>query len=475
MIERRVCSADQTSLAVYESGNSAGPTVLAVHGYPDNHSVWDALAAELGDRYRVVCYDVRGTGESDKPRERAAYRMPHLVDDLVAVVDAVSDGRPVHLLAHDWGSVQSWPALTDPRLAGRIASFTSISGPSLEHTGAWIRTAHKHPLSAARQLAHSFYIELFLLPRLPELAARRGLLDRAVASANARSRSSVARADSSHRTEADKVNGLELYRANIVRELTRARPKQIDLPVFVIAPARDAYLTSELSLQAPVPFVRNLSTRTVAGGHWVVNERPDVIARCVDEFVGQVEHGTPMRSRELVLVTGAARGLGRATALEFAGAGADVVLADVDEVGAKDTAGAAQALGVDAWPYHLDDADLEDWDRFATLVCREHGVPNVVVNVLSAGFAARIFARHMVAGGEGGHLVTAAVMSTATARTLTNGMRAEFGRDGVGVTVVALRHPERNAERLARRIVRATRGTPARRRLTTFRRPIAGR
>ena len=52
-----------------------------------------------------------------------------------AVVDAVSPERPVHLVGHDWGSIQAWAAVTDPSLGDRFASFTSMSGPSLDHVG----------------------------------------------------------------------------------------------------------------------------------------------------------------------------------------------------------------------------------------------------------------------------------------------------------------------------------------------------
>src|SRR3954452_2767040 len=100
-----VQSADGTRLAVFESGNPAGPVLVAVHGYPDNHTTWDGIAAELGDRYRVITYDVRGAGASDKPTGRAAYKMTLLAQDFRAVIDAVSPAAPVHLLAHDWGSI----------------------------------------------------------------------------------------------------------------------------------------------------------------------------------------------------------------------------------------------------------------------------------------------------------------------------------------------------------------------------------
>jgi pimeloyl-ACP methyl ester carboxylesterase len=269
-----VVSADGTGISYYVAGRQDGPTLIAVHGYPDNHAVWDALTDELGSRFRVVSYDVRGTGASDQPTERAAYRVDRLVDDLVAVVDAVADGRPVHLIGHDWGSVQCWPALSDPRLSGRIASYISVSGPSLDHTAAWLRRGREHPRAAAKQVLHSYYIFLFLLPRLPEAAMRRGVFDRVLDEAT-------------YRTDHDKINGLELYRANVLAALRRPRPQPIDIPVLVVALEDDPFLTPQVCLEAPAPYVRDLHTRVVPGGHWLMTEQPRVLADLVNEFVAE--------------------------------------------------------------------------------------------------------------------------------------------------------------------------------------------
>jgi pimeloyl-ACP methyl ester carboxylesterase len=63
-----------------------------------------------------------------------------VVSDIGAVIDSLGVGQ-VHLLAHDWGSIQTWAAVTDESVMGKIASFTSISGPHLQYAGKFLRSA----------------------------------------------------------------------------------------------------------------------------------------------------------------------------------------------------------------------------------------------------------------------------------------------------------------------------------------------
>jgi len=44
-----------------------GPTLVCVHGLTANHTCWESLAAVLSPDYRIVAYDLRGRGDSDKP------------------------------------------------------------------------------------------------------------------------------------------------------------------------------------------------------------------------------------------------------------------------------------------------------------------------------------------------------------------------------------------------------------------------
>lgn len=261
---------DGVGLAVYERGDPARPTVVLVHGYPDDHRIWDGVAERLAGRFHVVAYDVRGAGASGRPPGREPYGLARLVADLRAVADAVSPGEPVHLVGHDWGSIQGWEAVcTTP---ARFASYTSVSGPCLDHVGHWMRQAG--PLRAVRQLLSSWYIGLFRLPLLPELTWHSGL-GGLLLSLSERHRPS---------SRADAVAGLGLYRANIRPRLRRPRERRTGVPVQIVVPLRDAYVTPEAA-EAALRWAPHARVRRVRARHWMPATHPALTARLVAEHV----------------------------------------------------------------------------------------------------------------------------------------------------------------------------------------------
>jgi pimeloyl-ACP methyl ester carboxylesterase len=259
-------------LAVWVSGDRpehdrTAATVVAVHGYPDTHSLWEPLVRQLPPHLRVVAYDVRGAGESGAPADRKGYAVARLVEDLVAVLDAtLGSTARVHLLGHDWGSVQLWEAVlaegSDPRLSGRLASFTSISGPSLGQFAAFLRSIRRPGRVApvAMQLLRSSYLGLFLLPGLPQLAMG------AVAG----------------RTGA---NGVDLYRANVS---VRPRPAVTKVPVQLVVPIRDLFLSPAVYAEAG-HWTEQLERVDLDAGHWAPRTHPVQLAALVSSFVDR--HG----------------------------------------------------------------------------------------------------------------------------------------------------------------------------------------
>jgi NAD(P)-dependent dehydrogenase (short-subunit alcohol dehydrogenase family) len=88
----------------------------------------------------------------------------------------------------------------------------------------------------------------------------------------------------------------------------------------------------------------------------------------------------PSRDPRLVVVTGAGSGIGRAIAARCGRAGAQVIVADIDEPAAQRTVEEIEAAGGRAYAYRLDVADAGAWEGFAAGVRDDHGVPDVVVN-----------------------------------------------------------------------------------------------
>ncbi len=237
----------------------------------------------------------RGSGSSDVPDSGADYALPILVEDMAAVVNAVSPRAPVHLVAHDWGSIQGWEAVTSDVLAGRIASFTSISGPPLDHAALWARKHRTWKPADLRllvgQAAHSWYIAFFHLPYLSEVVIRGAKAQRKLSAAwHRRSRTSTGEPSGSSTRVDDFAHGLELYRANVRQRARHPVQGHTDAPVQIIVPTRDRYVTPPLleGLEAWSPVVWR---REVDAGHWVLRSHPSEVAEWIRQVVAFVEDG----------------------------------------------------------------------------------------------------------------------------------------------------------------------------------------
>ncbi len=284
------------TLAVQERGIGAGPTVVLVHGYPDDHAVWDLVAEQLAADHHVVTYDVRGAGDSGVPANRVGYRLEALIGDLVAVVDAVSPHVPVHVAAHDWGSIQAWSAMVDrsashrPDGGVRLASFTSMSGPGLEHVANWMQARRKPGAGrwgqAARQAASSWYIYAFHTPLAP-LAWHHGLAKRWPEVLRRTEDVIIDDRWPGPRLADDAARGIGLYRANMFQTASRPRAVSTDVPVQLIVPADDPFVSPRL-LDGIDEIAPDLTRRDVSGGHWLPRSQPEAVAGWIADHIAAV-------------------------------------------------------------------------------------------------------------------------------------------------------------------------------------------
>ncbi|HZE40658.1 MAG TPA: SDR family oxidoreductase [Stackebrandtia sp.] len=391
-------------LAVFEWGDPEADTVLLVHGYPDTHAVWNRVAEILAERFHVVAYDVRGAGESGVPNGRRGWRLDALAADAWAVAGAVSPERPVHLVGHDWGSIQSWEAVTRPGAESRFASFTSISGPSLDHMGHWIRhrlarPTPRHLAQLGRQQARSWYIAAFHVPVLSTMVWRR--FARGWEKLLRRNEGVAVDGHPAPTVYQDGLRGMRLYRANMLPRMLRPRSRFTAVPVQVVCPTRDAYVGPGLS-RGISRWVPRLWRREIDAPHWVPLTDPGRLSAMIGEFIGHVgaerspaleEHRVRPRAKgrkakrldgRLAVVTGAGSGIGRATALALAAEGCRVIAADLH----ADAVRLTSDMSVDprrTHPFEVDVSDADAMRAFAKSVAADHGVPDVLVNNAGVG------------------------------------------------------------------------------------------
>jgi pimeloyl-ACP methyl ester carboxylesterase len=262
---RRSVPARGAELAVFEYGRQPGPgvpTLLLVHGYPDDHRVFLPAIRLLAATHHVVAYDTRNAGASVVLRSPGDFGLATLVDDAFAVLAAV-DAAKVHLVGHDWGSIQGWAVVQDPRAGELIRRYTSVCGPDLRHFSCWVRSRLRKPQAwpqLAGQLLRSWYIGAFLLPVLPEAAWRLFLTQRYERAAK-------------RGVGTDPVRGLALYRANMFAARCWPRAAPVTLPVQVVIPVRDPFLSPDLA-DGLENWVDDLTVVRVDGGHWWPATRP---------------------------------------------------------------------------------------------------------------------------------------------------------------------------------------------------------
>jgi pimeloyl-ACP methyl ester carboxylesterase len=124
-IEFQDIKSGEVSLHVASLGE--GPPVVFCHGFPGLWYSWrrqmPALAAA---GWRAVALDQRGYGRSGRPSDPALYDANHVMDDLLAVLDALGEERAV-FVGHDFGAQQVCNLAV--RHADRVAGVVVMSCP----------------------------------------------------------------------------------------------------------------------------------------------------------------------------------------------------------------------------------------------------------------------------------------------------------------------------------------------------------
>jgi non-heme chloroperoxidase len=124
-----VTTPDGLTISAQEWGNPAGPEILFIHGFSQSHMSWmRQVDSDLARDFRIVTYDLRGHGNSDKPLDPARYRDSKAWgDEVQAVIDTAGLKRPVLVGWSYAGRVISDYVATHG--AGQLAGINFVDAP----------------------------------------------------------------------------------------------------------------------------------------------------------------------------------------------------------------------------------------------------------------------------------------------------------------------------------------------------------
>jgi haloacetate dehalogenase len=134
-----------------------GHPVLLLHGYPETHAMWHKVAPELARDYTVVCPDLRGYGDSSKPKglpDHSNYSKRAMASDMVEVMRALGHER-FHVVGHDRGGRVAHRLARDHGRRVRTLTVLDIS-PTL-----------KMYRNTTMQFAKAYYHWFFLIQEAP--------------------------------------------------------------------------------------------------------------------------------------------------------------------------------------------------------------------------------------------------------------------------------------------------------------------
>lgn len=154
----RIALPSGVTLNVQFGGADGGEPIIFLHGFPESHRTWRAVAPDLAEDHFVVAPDQRGFAGSDKPEGVEAYATDRILEDLIALADALGLER-FTLVGHDWGGAVAWLAAL--RHPDRIKRLVIVNSP---HPLVF----QKSLIEDADQRAASQYIRAFRSPAMEQ-------------------------------------------------------------------------------------------------------------------------------------------------------------------------------------------------------------------------------------------------------------------------------------------------------------------
>ena len=263
----------------------SGPPLLLLHGAPQTHVMWHAMAPRLAETHTVVATDLRGYGASSKPRgggDHSTYSFRSMAQDQVDVMGSLGHDR-FTLVGHDRGGrVAHRLTLDHPQAVARLAVLDIVPTQYVyEHADRALATAYWHWFFLIQPEPLP---EMLLEPRAG--AVLRGLLG-AVGDSSFYAEEALAAYERAF--DAATIHALcEDYRAAASIDLehdAEDRGRRIECPMHVLWGTRGVVGQLYEPLEVWEDYAASLSGGGIDAGHFLAEERPDEVYAALAEFL----------------------------------------------------------------------------------------------------------------------------------------------------------------------------------------------
>jgi epoxide hydrolase 4 len=269
-------------LHAVQAGPEDGPLVILLHGFPEFWYGWRGQIEPIAAAgFRVIVPDQRGYNRSDRPQGLDAYRLNHMVDDLVGLIRAAGREK-ASVVGHDWGGAVAWAlAALHPERLERLAVLNA------PYPGIFLREAFRHP----DQFLRSAYGYFFQIPRLPEALLRNDDWALMVRGLQQTSRpGTFTEADFEQYRQAWWQHGamtgmLNWYRAFLQRPPRIPAAPRIDVPTLILWGARDQALNRNLANASLKLCTRGRLVFFEDATHWLQHEETERVNELLLRFL----------------------------------------------------------------------------------------------------------------------------------------------------------------------------------------------
>jgi pimeloyl-ACP methyl ester carboxylesterase len=126
METRRIALSTGVTLNVATGGSPDAESIIFLHGFPESHRTWRHQLRVLARDHFAIAPDQRGFAASDKPEGVENYESGRIVEDVMALADALGV-KHFTLVGHDWGGAIAWLAALEHPF--RVKRLVIVNAP----------------------------------------------------------------------------------------------------------------------------------------------------------------------------------------------------------------------------------------------------------------------------------------------------------------------------------------------------------